>query len=437
MVHTRSLPAVRALHAKRYSRPSAKHVQRGSAADAYLFVGRGLDDSDSEDSGDESGDDSDDDDHPAPVRAGPVTVVTQTIVQTVPRVTEVVDPGLEGLPTPTTILVPITKVIFQTLPATQVSGSQSASTAVPLSSSPAPSSSSVASNTTPTDSSSSANSVSSASNIPSSSSVTASPTSQPDANSGSLSDSEGYSNKKKSGVPPAAIGVVVAVLVLALLGLAFFFYRRRNIRSRRMTRATWKAAIIAHPDDFASIEKGVEPTVPSGITPFTLQTPGSGTAPEAVSGQGSPTGQKLNASVTRKPPPSLNSLAPPPASYNNPISFGPVLPHSPARTTPVSPAFTTSTNNPDSPALVRVTFIPTLPDELNITPGETLRVLGAFDDGWAMCTNARGEQGMVPLECLDGSGGQFAGTAGSGGGRSSRRASSLYAANRMSARSTK
>ena len=60
-------------------------------------------------------------------------------------------------------------------------------------------------------------------------------------------------------------------------------------------------------------------------------------------------------------------------------------------------------------AVVRVTFIPTLSDELSITPGETLRIIGSFDDGWAMCVNGRGDRGMVPLECLEGGSGQFRG----------------------------
>lgn len=52
-------------------------------------------------------------------------------------------------------------------------------------------------------------------------------------------------------------------------------------------------------------------------------------------------------------------------------------------------------------AVVRVVYIPTLPDELSITAGEVVHVLKAFDDGWALCANVRGEQGVVPVECLD------------------------------------
>lgn len=52
-------------------------------------------------------------------------------------------------------------------------------------------------------------------------------------------------------------------------------------------------------------------------------------------------------------------------------------------------------------AVVRVAFIPSLPDELSIQAGEKVRVLAEYDDGWCMCANRHGDQGMVPLECLE------------------------------------
>ncbi|KAG5650496.1 hypothetical protein H0H81_012052 [Sphagnurus paluster] len=55
-------------------------------------------------------------------------------------------------------------------------------------------------------------------------------------------------------------------------------------------------------------------------------------------------------------------------------------------------------------AKVRCTFIPTLPDELHISTGEVIRIHAEYDDGWSLCSNARLEMGMVPLECLDTSG---------------------------------
>jgi len=74
---------------------------------------------------------------------------------------------------------------------------------------------------------------------------------------------------------------------------------------------------------------------------------------------------------------------------------------------------------------VRVRFVPQLPDELAITPGETLYIQSEFDDGWALCINMLEEQGMVPLECLDGGGGQLTRVS---PWRTTRRASSLTVA---------
>jgi len=51
--------------------------------------------------------------------------------------------------------------------------------------------------------------------------------------------------------------------------------------------------------------------------------------------------------------------------------------------------------------VVSRSFVPTLPDELSISTGETLKVLQEFDDGWAECMTLSGEVGMVPLECFD------------------------------------
>ncbi|EGO21187.1 hypothetical protein SERLADRAFT_398647 [Serpula lacrymans var. lacrymans S7.9] len=50
---------------------------------------------------------------------------------------------------------------------------------------------------------------------------------------------------------------------------------------------------------------------------------------------------------------------------------------------------------------VKYSFIPSLPDELSISTGERVTVSGRYDDGWALCINGRGEQGMVPQECLE------------------------------------
>lgn len=92
----------------------------------------------------------------------------------------------------------------------------------------------------------------------------------------------------------------------------------------------------------------------------------------------------------------------PPLWYNNDAVFQ-------YATLPVSssPVFTSPVHSPGSTFLspysttVACTFIPSLPDELTVCVGETLRVLVEYEDGWSLCRDCRGEQGMVPNECLD------------------------------------
>jgi len=94
----------------------------------------------------------------------------------------------------------------------------------------------------------------------------------------------------------------------------------------------------------------------------------------------------------------------PPISYNNdsvfqysstsPVTSSPSVLTSPiysAGLTPPSPYSTT----------VVISFIPSLPDELTISIGETLRVLAGYEDGWSLCMNSRGKKGMVPNDCLE------------------------------------
>lgn len=53
-------------------------------------------------------------------------------------------------------------------------------------------------------------------------------------------------------------------------------------------------------------------------------------------------------------------------------------------------------------SVVKRTFVPSLPDELSINNGDRVRVLSAYDDGWALCEKvSSGEKGVVPQECLE------------------------------------
>jgi len=116
------------------------------------------------------------------------------------------------------------------------------------------------------------------------------------------------------------------------------------------------------------------------------------------------------------------SIPPPPISYNNNNEEGTFSPYGGMLTSYATISnlslnggsggghtFNASTYSPKSAnlspfagALVMCTFITNLPDELSIKVGETIHVLMEYDDGWALCVNANGQQGMIPVECLNG-----------------------------------
>ncbi|KAF9523398.1 hypothetical protein CPB83DRAFT_775517 [Crepidotus variabilis] len=54
--------------------------------------------------------------------------------------------------------------------------------------------------------------------------------------------------------------------------------------------------------------------------------------------------------------------------------------------------------------IVRRPFVPQLQDELEVKQGDEVRIVQAFDDGWALAElrNAEGSttQGLIPLDCL-------------------------------------
>jgi hypothetical protein len=89
----------------------------------------------------------------------------------------------------------------------------------------------------------------------------------------------------------------------------------------------------------------------------------------------------------------FSSVLPPPLAYNNPDPS----PNPPSVSATLGHSTIVATGRT---ATVCCTFIPTLPDELSISNGEIVSIVNEFDDGWSLCVNSRGEQGMVPLECL-------------------------------------
>lgn len=174
--------------------------------------------------------------------------------------------------------------------------------------------------------------------------------------------------------------------------------RKTFIQRRKRKRNTWGAGV--YPDINDKFNDGgsitdVEPPIPEK-SPSSTTFLSAGAQPRTpVWAPPRPVSPNPNPYYVQPPQPSYNnaimdaapSLAPPGAGYvgARPASANSFRPQSSA----------------NEMAMVKVLYIPTLPDELSITTGEVVHVVKAYDDGWALCANARGEQGVVPLECLD------------------------------------
>ena len=236
-----------------------------------------------------------------------------------------------------------------------------------------------------------------------------------------LARSGSNSSRHPSG---GVIAAVVIVLLLASCAVAFFVFRRYRIQKRVARRVTWTTNLTPHPFD-ASLEKGVvrDPAVSSDAQ-IVAANQLSKESKEGGSGQDLEVKSLPPVrNIARKPPlpyTPVTPIAPSPSQSHMsiPDARAPSMDSAGVSTVPSTPL-------PDVPALVRMTFVSQLPDELAITPGETVYIRTEYDDGWALCANSRGKQGMVPLECLEGGGGHFAGRSEL---RTMRRASSLNSA---------
>ncbi|KAF7364008.1 SH3 domain-containing protein [Mycena sanguinolenta] len=167
----------------------------------------------------------------------------------------------------------------------------------------------------------------------------------------------GVSVPSQHGLPTGAIVGITIACVILILGAFVFFIRQRALRNRntrRQTQSQWMggtsyspAKTMAESSPGASFARAQQaalarPAVPAAVVPV------------------------------------------PPAAYNTGAAPAPSV-----------------TSAGGAPAMVRYEFLPSLPDELSITTGEVVSVISEYDDGWAFCKNARGDQGMVPLECLE------------------------------------
>ncbi|THH28404.1 hypothetical protein EUX98_g5784 [Antrodiella citrinella] len=245
--------------------------------------------------------------------------------------------------------------------------------------------------------------------------------------SGALASSKGLSG--------GAIGGIVAAFLIVGIAVALFFVRKQFLRKRKQQRVTWgnnlypKTGFV--PETTYANEKS---EVYGDIPPPPPEKKEMSSAPASTEVLSSfPMPPPPPTSYNNLPPPSPNSAAPLVSPPPIPVIQSPVPTLQPAMGSPAVTLTPAVDTNNTVYAYVKCTFIPTLPDELSITTGELVRVLGEFDDGWALCANTRNDQGVVPLECLDRSQLRHSTSSmgymgqGTGDWRMSRRASSLYA----------
>ncbi|KLO14910.1 hypothetical protein SCHPADRAFT_902899 [Schizopora paradoxa] len=213
-------------------------------------------------------------------------------------------------------------------------------------------------------------------------------------------DSSSSNAKASAGLSSGATGGIVAGVVLAVLVIVLFVIRKVYIRRRERKRNTWGAGLYPSYNDKDSSSgehqalTANEP-VPTPITSSSFGVTGAGYGaaplphtPDWQNDQMSSRAQMAPASTMATP---SFYITPPPASYNNAVTedaYGGLAPAAPT-------AAATET------AIVNKTYQPTLGDELAVTVGEVVQVLRAFDDGWALCQNARGDKGVVPVQCMD------------------------------------
>ncbi|KAG8935390.1 hypothetical protein FRC02_008195 [Tulasnella sp. 418] len=277
-------------------------------------------------------------------------------------------------------------------------------------------------------------------------------------NSATAAASNGES--KSSGPSPVAIGVTVTLVLLMVGAAGVYFLRRYFIAKRQKKRNTWNPPAggdfsekTQEPRQEATLEDNYE-TIdinekhgPTPVPyPFTIDNVNNQFPPPTPPKHQE---QFYNAAPSAPvvalpaPPPPLHptglaplrSPSPPPVAgtpYNPspaPVGFdGPsplataspaVIPFTPFSsvappTAQVMMPAMTQANGATSSAPKSVngglftvirTFVPSLPDELSLQPGEQVRVVEKYDDGWALCERmSRGagvESGVAPVECLD------------------------------------
>jgi len=216
-----------------------------------------------------------------------------------------------------------------------------------------------------------------------------------------------------SGLSGGAIAGIIAGAVIVGAALIVFFVRKTYLRRRERKHMEWNGPsglggrVLDEPKPLPDISEPPlsSPQRNAPLSPFDAY------------------GQSMYSTpVMHTQPPSIPAYpvpTPPPVTYNNPApvaayhtrlapsTYNPGNTTAPAVARVAAGTGISSTLPPvraqHAPleAIVKCTFVPTLPDELSITTGERIFVVEQYDDGWDLCANVRGERGMVPRECLE------------------------------------
>ncbi|GBE90166.1 hypothetical protein SCP_1900150 [Sparassis crispa] len=237
----------------------------------------------------------------------------------------------------------------------------------------------------------------------------------------------------KKGLSGGAIGGIVAGGAAVVLLLIVYFVRKRFLYKRQKRRNSWAIDAFssgpAQPADGGNVSdlsrvpsfitsnrdnfsiRSAQPPVqsppmqrrdmqPPLMQPLSLQQRAMQPPPvQAVMQPFNPYSQ-MSRQVAPPAIPFVPLPAAPPTAYNTPAPA--VLPSAAPQFHPISltPSAAPAAGGQTAFALIKSAFVPRLPDELSVSAGEMVRMVAEYDDGWARCANMRGEQGVVPLECL-------------------------------------
>ncbi|KAF9261447.1 hypothetical protein L218DRAFT_498583 [Marasmius fiardii PR-910] len=219
------------------------------------------------------------------------------------------------------------------------------------------------------------------------------------------SNSTGSAVKGQGGLSSGAIAGIAITVVVVLAALIAFLVRRRMMANRAEKRSDWLDRSGFSAPAPPIMTRSYNPPPPTSFVPSSRPPP----APEPYNY--GPPAPVSRLSYSRAPAPSFAISS---AASSRPVSLIPGR-RGPDFSAPsvMEVPFQSSTVPSQAPATpssisvgasnvmaVRCTFIPSMADELSITTGETIRVLQEYDDGWALCLNDLGQQGMVPMECL-------------------------------------